>query len=90
MHGVDGADRDAGREELMARELYQDLHPEVDCPECGGAGFFGNGPNVDPCGCCMGTGVLIDDTVLLPPRKPARRAMRINDTSDSKILGGQR
>ena len=74
----------------MARELYQDLHPEVDCDECRGAGFFGNGPYVDPCGSCMGTGVLIDDTVTLPFRKPVRRARHFTNAPDSKILGGQR
>ena len=58
----------------MPRELYQDRHPEVDCAECGGAGFFGNGPNVEPCGYCAGKGVVIDDSVMLPPRKPMRRA----------------
>ena len=57
----------------MAREVYQDAHPEVDCPECGGAGFFGNGPYVVPCEFCRGTGVLIDDSVSLLPRKPISR-----------------
>ena len=56
------------------RELYQDRHHETDCGECGGAGFFGNGPNVDPCRYCAGTGVLIDDSVMLSARKPMRRA----------------
>lgn len=74
----------------MARELYQDLHPEVDCPECGGAGFFGNGPNVYLCHDCLGTGVLIDDTVMLPPRKPVCRVTHPKEAPDSKILGGQR
>ena len=65
----------------MPRELYQDRHPEVDCDECGGAGFFGNGPYVEPCDCCGGTGVLIDDSVMLSALKPMRREM----TSDGPI-----
>jgi len=43
---------------------YQDEYVEVACPECGGAGFFGSGPYVDPCGCCGGTGVLLTDKPL--------------------------
>ena len=72
------------------RELYQDIHPEVDCPECGGAGFFGNGPIVDPCGHCGGTGVLIDATVMLPPRKPIRRATADETSGDIERFGGER
>ena len=60
----------------MPREVYQDAHPEIDCTECGGAGFFGNGPNVDPCGYCRGIGVLIEDSVTLSTRKPVRRATK--------------
>ena len=51
--------------------VYQDVHPEEPCPECGGAGFFGDGPVVDSCGYCMGTGVLIDEGILPAERKPA-------------------
>ena len=53
------------------------------------AGFFGNGPTVDPCGCCRGTGVLIDDNVMLSPRKPVRRAST-SDSTDLQSLGGDR
>src|SRR5260370_18637541 len=60
----------------MQREPYQDLHPEVECPECGGAGFFGNGPVVEPCYHCRGTGVLINESVFLEPRKPMVRERR--------------
>jgi hypothetical protein len=62
----------------MQHEPYQDLHPEVDCPECGGAGFFGDGPFVESCACCRGIGVLIDDTVIAPraERKPVARERR--------------
>ena len=56
------------------RQVYQDIYLETDCPECGGAGFFGNGPYVDPCDYCRGTGVLINESVLLSARKPVRRA----------------
>jgi len=70
------------------RELYQDKHPESDCPECGGAGFFGNGPIVDPCGYCGGTGVLIDDSRMLSPRKPIRRA--ILTSRNIERFGGER
>ena len=75
----------------MPRELYQDRHPEIDCAECGGAGFFGNGPNVDPCGYCAGTGVLIDDSVVLSPRKPIQRITTSDETlTDINYLGGGR
>jgi DnaJ-class molecular chaperone len=75
----------------MPRELYQDRHPEVDCAECGGAGFFGNGPNVEPCGYCGGKGVVIDDSVMLSPRKPIRRATTSDETiTDTRYLGGER
>ena len=75
----------------MPREIYQDAHPEVDCGECGGAGFFGSGPNVDPCAYCRGTGVLIDDSVTLAPRKPMRRASALDEqATDIHPLRGQR
>jgi hypothetical protein len=59
----------------MQHEPYQGLHPEVTCPECGGAGFFGDGPFVESCACCRGIGVLIDDGVKPPQaeRKPVAR-----------------
>jgi DnaJ-class molecular chaperone len=62
----------------MQHEPYQDLHPETPCPECGGAGFFGDGPIVDACDCCGGKGVLIDDSVTLTAveRKPVGRERR--------------
>lgn len=44
--------------------MYQDEFAEVDCPECRGAGFFGNGPVSEACGLCGGTGVLITDEPL--------------------------
>ena len=75
----------------MPRELYQDRHPESDCAECGGAGFFGNGPNVDPCVCCAGTGVLIDDGVILSARKPMRRATTLDESAtEIPYRGGER
>lgn len=48
---------------------------ESDCPECGGAGFFGNGPIGNTCSHCRGFGVLRDGRpydLQLPeaPRKP--------------------
>jgi DnaJ-class molecular chaperone len=46
---------------------YQDLHPEVACPTCEGAGFFGDGPYVEFCAYCHGTGVMIDEGVWLEP-----------------------
>ena len=48
------------------------------CPECGGAGFFGDGPFVESCACCHGTGVLIDDRVIESEakRKPVARERR--------------
>ena len=75
----------------MSRQCYQDVHPEIECGECGSAGFFGNGPNVEPCGCCRGTGVLVDDSVMLSTRKPMRHAT----TSDENVTeiayrGGER
>ena len=73
----------------MPRELYQDTHHEIDCSECGGAGFFGNGPNVDPCGYCRGTGVLIDDNVMLSARKLVRRSTA-SDSTEIQSLGGDR
>ena len=73
----------------MPRELYQDIYHEIDCAECGGAGFFGNGPNVDPCQYCRGTGVLIDDSVTLSPRKPVRHATA-SEATDIHYLGGDR
>ena len=72
----------------MPRQLYQDTHPEVDCPECGGAGFFGNGPCVEPCGPCGGTGVLINENVILQPRKPVRRAKSLERAR--RFAGGRR
>ena len=75
----------------MPRELYQDRHPEIDCAECGGAGFFGNGPNVEPCGYCAGTGVIIDESVILSAQKPMRRATTSDETmTDIHYLGGER
>jgi hypothetical protein len=56
---------------------YQDLHPEVACPTCEGAGFFGDGPYVEFCAYCHGTGVMIDEGVWLEPeRKPLERERR--------------
>ena len=62
----------------MQHEPYQDLHPEVPCPTCDGAGFFGNGPYVEFCAYCHGTGVIIDESVILPnpKRKPVGRERR--------------
>jgi DnaJ-class molecular chaperone len=75
----------------MARLPYQDMHPEVDCPECGGAGFFGNGPQVDPCDYCGGTGVLIDGSQLLSARKPSGRAMTsATSVKTTQVRGGER
>ena len=91
MHGHHGSHRHPGGKILMPRELYQDTYHEIDCSECGGAGFFGNGPNVEPCGCCAGTGVVIDDSVMLSPRKPMRRATTSDETiTDIHRLGGER
>ena len=67
---------------------YQDRHPEIDCPECGGAGFFGNGPVADACGCCGGTGVLINNSVTLSARKPMRRASAM--AKEVQLRGGER
>lgn len=53
---------------------------ESDCPECSGAGFFGNGPIGNSCSRCHGFGVLRDgrpyDLPLPAPieRKPMGRA----------------
>jgi hypothetical protein len=75
----------------MPRELYQDRHPEIDCTECGGAGFFGNGPNVEPCGYCAGTGVVIAESVMLSPRNPMRRETTSDETmADAHYFGGER
>ena len=87
MHGHHGSLRHAGRAILMPRELYQDTYHEIDCTECGGAGFFGNGPNVDLCGYCRGTGVLIDDNVRLSPSKPVATT---SDSTEIQSLGGDR
>jgi DnaJ-class molecular chaperone len=47
------------------------------CPTCGGAGFFGNGPYVEFCAYCHGTGEIIDETEWLEPdRKPVERERR--------------
>jgi DnaJ-class molecular chaperone len=74
----------------MPRELYQDVHPEVDCGECSGAGFFGSGDIVEPCSCCRGKGVLIDEEVMLYPRKPIRRATAsYENVTDIQYLGGE-
>ena len=73
----------------MSRECYQDVHPEMDCGECGGAGFFGSGDIVERCGYCGGKGVLIDDTVMLSPRKPMRRATT-SAVTDIHYVGGER
>ena len=56
----------------MQHEPYQDLHPEVACPTCEGIGFFGNGPYVEFCAYCRGTGVIIDESVTLPNPKQSR------------------
>jgi hypothetical protein len=75
----------------MSREVYQDIHPEVDCGECGGTGFFGSGDIVEPCSYCRGRGVLIDDSVMLSPRKPIRRATTSDETmTGTQHLGGER
>ena len=90
MHGGNGTDWHAGRSILMPREFYQDVHPEVDCGECGGAGFFGNGPNVERCGYCRGRGVVIDESVLLSHRKPIRRATTSGESAvEIKYVGGK-
>jgi DnaJ-class molecular chaperone len=59
----------------MQHEPYQDLHPEVPCPTCEGAGFFGNGPYVEFCAYCHGTGVIVDESVTPNDvkRKPVAR-----------------
>ena len=75
----------------MPRELYQDTYHEIDCSECGGAGFFGNGPNVEPCGYCAGKGVVIDDSVRLSRRKPMRLATTSDEhATDILYRGGER
>ena len=56
------------------------MTPETICPECSGAGFFGNnGPLAEStCGKCKGTGVLVDGSayrhVPAIPRRPMNRA----------------
>jgi DnaJ-class molecular chaperone len=73
----------------MQHEPYQDLHPEVPCPACEGAGFFGNGPYVEFCAYCHGTGVMIDESVTLTgvERKPLGRERR-KAPRRPKISGG--
>ena len=72
----------------MQNEPYQDLHPEEPCPTCDGVGFFGNGPYVEFCDYCRGTGAMIDETVWLEPeRKPLDRERR-KIPSQRKIVGG--
>ena len=72
----------------MQHEPYQDLHPEVPCPACEGAGFFGNGPYVEFCAYCRGTRVIIDENVTLtkPKRKPLSRERR-KTTRQAKVSG---
>jgi len=36
------------------------MDAELDCVDCGGAGFFGNGPYVIFCGACNGLGVVVE------------------------------
>lgn len=59
----------------MPREVYQDEHLEVPCPSCKGVGFFGNGPYVEFCAYCQGTGILIEEVIpeVAPERKPIGR-----------------
>ena len=57
----------------MQHEPYHDIHPEIPCPECGGAGFFGDGPIAETCDCCGGKGVLINEGA---ERKPMMRERR--------------
>jgi hypothetical protein len=52
---------------------YQDAYFEFDCEECGGAGFFGNGPIVEPCDVCQGRGVLVGEDPRPASRKPPSR-----------------
>ncbi len=71
----------------MPRDAYQDEHPEVACPTCEGAGFFGNGPYVEFCAYCHGTGVLIDEREFFAPeRKPVEREYR---REAKKVVGGE-
>ena len=75
----------------MSREFYQDVYLEIDCGECGGTGFFGSGDIVESCGYCRGKGVLIDDSVMLFPRKPIRRATTsATPVTDIHYFGGER
>jgi len=72
---------------FMVQEPYQDLHPEVPCPTCDGVGFFGNGPYVEFCACCHGTGALIDETVTESKRKPVGRERR-KESRRARTSGG--
>jgi hypothetical protein len=55
--------------------------PETPCPECSGAGFFGNnGPIAETiCGFCKGAGVLVEESAYRhlsePQRKPVGREL---------------
>jgi DnaJ-class molecular chaperone len=53
------------------------------CPTCDGAGFFGNGPYVEFCAYCHGTGEIIDES----DRKPVERERR-KIPGKLKIAGG--
>ena len=47
--------------------------PEIDCDQCGGAGFFGDNPfHAEACGTCNGTGVLVEQR----PYRSAFASMR--------------
>jgi hypothetical protein len=62
----------------MPREV-QDEYVEFDCDECGGAGFFGSGPIVDPCDVCQGKGVLVGEDPRPASRKPPHREFLATD-----------
>jgi len=63
---------------VYAARAISGLAPRDPVSECGGAGFFGDGPYVEPCDICGVKGVLIDDSVPITQakRKPIVRERR--------------
>ena len=60
---------------------------ETDCPECSGAGFFGNsGPIVEKlCDFCKGTGVLVEGQAYrFLPKKPVALALSADGKTRSE------
>ncbi len=63
---------------------------ELDCDNCSGAGFFGNGPTATFCLKCGGLGVLSEGSIYRFIRKDFGLAESADGKTDSQLRAGRK